>query len=784
LGLHISAQTWTFPVSGRVTKNGKKLEGAVITLIKDGAEDKQIVTSGNGKFDFVLQPNSDYVITVTKPNFITKRFSFNTQNVPDDRGAKGFGGVDLQEIVLFEIPKNVDLIELNAILSQPIAKFAYQTTARDFNYDEGYTQSMRSKLEKLAVIQKKAEDDDKKKTEEDKKKALADGIASDKYNAAISGADKALLIKDYVNAKAGYNEALGIKPAEKYPKDKISEIDKILADIAAKEAADKAAKEAADKAAKEAADKAAKEAADKAAKDAADKAAKEAADKAAKEAADKAAKEAADKAAKEAADKAAKEAADKAAKEAADKAAKEAADKAAKEAADKAAKDAADKAAKEAADKAAKEAADKAAKDAADKATKEKELNDKYNAALERGNKNFAAKDYLGAKAAFSEALNFKNNEEYPKKKLVEIDKLLADLASKEASENEKEAREKVLNEKYLQALNKGNKAFESKDYEMAKSGYNEALAYKPNEQLPKDKLAEIKKLEEQKEKSEAEKVAKAAADKSAKDAADKAAKEAAERTSREAAEKTAKDAEEKAIKTAADKVNAEKEQEDQYKAALTKADNAFNGKQLRSAQGLYSEALSIKPDEKYPKDKIKEIEGLLDEQAAKDAEKAKHDKYKVLIDKADKQFLVKQYGSAKMIYKDALVLLPDEKYPRDKIIQIDDLVAKEKTLTASAVTAKPNPTPAVVRSAAIVAPPKDADPEMKKQYVNTLVSKYPQGITEEKSQEGNCKIVKLIVVRGNNAAIYRKSIWAWGQIFYFKDDISITEAAFSSETQ
>ncbi len=716
-------QTWNFPVSGRVTKGGKKMDGAVVSLIKDGVQVKQTITTSNGKFDFVLDPNANYTITVTKANHITKIFSFNTQNVPDSRGKKGFGGVDLSEIVLFEIPKGVDVNELNAILSQPIAKFSYQSSENDFNYDESYTQSMRSKLEKLSVVQKKAEEEDKKKLEEDKNKATADANAASQAAAAKAAADKAA-------ADKAAADKLAAEKAAKAAADKVA-ADKLAAEKAAadKAAADKVAadKLAAEKAAKAAADKAAadklaaeKAAADKMAADklAADKAAadKLAAEKAAKAAADKAAadKLAAEKAAadKMAADKLAadKAAADKLAAEkaAADKAAadklaaeKAAADKAAadKLAADKAAADklaaekaAADKTAadKLAADKAAKAAADKTAADklAADKAAKEKELNDKYNAAIVKGDKGFAAKDYLVAKAAYNEAAGIKTEEAYPRNKLVEIEKILTDIANKNATEAEKAAREKEINDKYVLAITKANKFFDSKDYPSAKAGYNEALSIKPAEQLPKDRLAEIKKIEEQ-----------AAADKAAKD------------------------------KEMADKLAADK--------------------------------------------------------AARDAEMAKKEKYKGLIENADKQFLLKQYKSAKPIYQEALTLMPDEKYPKDKITVINDLLAKEKTVAATkpAVVVPAKVTPAT-KSTAIVAPAKDADPEVKKQYVNALVSKYPQGVTEEKSQEGNCKIVKLYVVKGSNAAIYRKSTWAWGQIFYFKDDVPITEAEFNSEAQ
>jgi len=1087
--------TWTFPVSGRVTKSGKKLEGSTVTLFKNGTQVNQTVTGNNGKFNFVLDPDAEYIVTVTRQGFITKRFSFSTKNVPADRAKQGFGGVDLQEIEIFEYPKGVDVNELNAILADPIAKFGFQSKENDFYYDEKYTQSIHGKLEKLAEAQKKAEEQEKKKSDSDKgtndkfdaamakaDKAMASGdlttaknayneaagykpddinvkgklknvddlIAkaasdkaaaakekelNDKYNAAISKGDQALAAKDYSSAKTAYTDATGLKPAEKYPKDKLAEIDKALADAALKAAKDKelndkynaaiakgdqtlgtkdypAAKAAynealglkpAEKYPKDKLAEIDKAIADAAAKDAADKA-KAAKDKelndkyvvaignadknmtakdyasakalyteasgykpAEKYPKDKLAeidKILADIAAKDAAakDKAAKDKelndkytaaiamADKAftAKDyagaktsytdalgfkpsekypkdkiaeidkiAADAAAKDAAEKAkaAKEKelndkynaaiakadqalgindykgaratytealtlkpAEKYPKDKiaeidkvlGDAAAKEAGEKARaakeKEMADKYAaavakgdksmtakdyvtakasytdalsfkpaesypkdklaeidkilgdnaaklateKGKAAKEAKEKEINDKYSAAIAKGDKAFTAKDYLTAKAAFNEATTLKLAEQYPKDKLLEIEKILADEASKDASDKEKAAKEKELNEKYSAAVARGNKALTAKDWDNAKTAYNEALTVKPNEQLPKDKLVEIERLmaadsadkdktAKQKELNDKYTATIAIADKAfvAKDYV------AAKANYNEAlgfkpAEKYPKDklAEIEKIladleaKAAAEKDKNAKEQDvnEKYVAVIGKADKAFVAKQYPSAQALYSEALGVKPDEKYPKDKIKEIEQLLDAVEAKSADTEKQEKYKVLIAKADKQMAIKEYIAAKMIYKDALVVKPDEKYPKDKIVLIDGLLAKQKaaaatTANTTGATAKTG-TASVTKTAAIIAPPADNDPEKKKQYVNALVGKYKQGMTEEQAQEGNCKVIKRIVVSGNNAAIYRKSVWGWGGVFYFKDDVPITEATFNAEAQ
>ncbi|MBN8696302.1 MAG: hypothetical protein J0L87_07210, partial [Bacteroidetes bacterium] len=471
-----------------------------------------------------------------------------------------------------------------------------------------------------------------------------------KYDAAIAKADKAFAAKDYTNAKAGYNEALALKAAEKYPKDKIAEIDKALADAAAKEKAEKELNE------KYSAAIAKGDAAMSAKNYAGAKTAyteaqglkpaeaypktklaeieKALADAAAKDAAEK------EKLAKE------KELNDKynAAIAKADKAlvakdytnAKAGYNEAiALKASEQYPKDKIKEIDVALAEIAAKEKAEK------DKAAAEKALNDKYNAAIAKGDAGMTAKNYALAKAAYAEASGLKSSEQYPKDKIAEIEKLLADAAAKDAAEKEKLAKEKELNDKYNAAMAKGDKALAAKTYDAAKSAYNEALAVKPNEQLPKDKLASIDKI-----------------------LADLAAKDAAEK------ERQAK----------------EKEINEKYAAAVAKADKAFAAKSYDEAKTGYNEALSIKSTEAYPKTKIAEIDKALADAAAKDAaekarlakEKEIAEKYAAAISKGDAAFASKDYTNAKAAYNEAVALKASEQYPKDKIKEIDGLIAKE----------------------------------------------------------------------------------------------------------
>src|SRR5690606_37573805 len=92
--------------------------------------------------------------------------------------------------------------------------------------DEKYPKDKIAEIDTILADLAKKEAEEKAKTEQ--------------YNAAIAAADNAMNAKKYEDAKAKYNEAIGIKPDEKYPKDKIAEIDSILADLAKKEAEEKA----------------------------------------------------------------------------------------------------------------------------------------------------------------------------------------------------------------------------------------------------------------------------------------------------------------------------------------------------------------------------------------------------------------------------------------------------------------------------------------------------------------------------------------------------------------
>lgn len=353
-----------YDVKGTVKKSGKRLEGALVTLYKGSAQITQVATSSNGKFDISMDLNAEYTLTISKPGFITKKFYFNTKGVPDERAKEEFGGQDI-DVSIFELPKDPGVVsQINSILSQPMAKFYYDDNLKEIDYDKSYSQSMLDALAKLAQIEKDAN----KKAEEDaKNQAAQESAAASQYQAAIAKGDAAFAKKEYAGARAAYTDALSVKPGEAYPKDKIVEIEKLLA-----EASKNAQLDADYKAAIAKADAALSAKSYANAKSAYNDALK-----------------------------------------------------------------------LKPAESYPKTKLAEIDKLIADEA-KNAELDAEYKAALQKGDAAFAAKTYDAAKTAYIEASSIKAAETYPKEKLAEIDKLLADIAAKEKAA-------KDLDEKYKQ---------------------------------------------------------------------------------------------------------------------------------------------------------------------------------------------------------------------------------------------------------------------------------------------------------------------------------------------
>lgn len=295
-----------------------------------------------------------------------------------------------------------------------------------------------------------------------------------------------------------------------------------------------------------------------------------------------------------------------------------------------------------------------------------KALEEQYKVTIASADKFLTEKSYDQAKGAYQLAGSLKPEEKYPAVKVQLIDSLLAQIS-----------RQKALEEEYSTTIINADKLLLAKSYEEAKSAYLSASILKPAEQYPKQKLVEAEKgiaeLNRRKAIDEQYVTAIAGADKLLAEQSYEAAKNAyLEAGKIKPAEGYPKEkvAEITSILTA---IARQKVIDGQYSAIVTKADQLLLEKNLPAAKTEYLNALKVKSEEQYPKDRIVEIDAIISEQ------KAINEKYGAKIAEADQLLLSKNFEAARTEYQTAGLIKPGEKYPEEKIAEINRLLTELK---------------------------------------------------------------------------------------------------------
>ena len=240
-------------------------------------------------------------------------------------------------------------------------------------------------------------------------------------------------------------------------------------------------------------------------------------------------------------------------------------------------------------------------------------VEESYKASMAAADKAFAAKNWPVAKANYLEAQKIKPAEALPKTQLIAIQKAL----DVENAEKDKE-------NQFNAAVAEADAAFSSKNYPKATSAYTRALGIKQDAAHPKNRLAEIKKIQ-------------------------------------------------------ADE-DAAKKKEGEYNTILADAKKSFDLKLWEEAKKKYQSALDLKPGEAIPVSQI----GIIDDEIKKAKALAEKNKaYDEAIASGDAAFKNKNWAEAKIKYKVAGGLKPSENYPKEQLLAIDDAEKKETAASA-----------------------------------------------------------------------------------------------------
>ncbi|MDZ7740821.1 MAG: SPOR domain-containing protein [Bacteroidota bacterium] len=156
------------------------------------------------------------------------------------------------------------------------------------------------------------------------------------------------------------------------------------------------------------------------------------------------------------------------------------------------------------------------------------------------------------------------------------------------------------------------------------------------------------------------------------------------------------------------------------YQEAIVTADSAFQAKDYNMAMSFYKDAKVIKADETYPDQQISKIEQILRQQET-------NKKYTEAIKRADDLFNAGNYQEARSEYHAAYTLKSGENYPKQKISEIDGILAEEQEKLA----ARNNPYHIVVGSFDIQENARQLQQKLvEKGYQSELIPRYDGKLT------------------------------------------------------
>jgi cytochrome c-type biogenesis protein CcmH/NrfG len=290
-------------------------------------------------------------------------------------------------------------------------------------------------------------------------------------------------------------------------------------------------------------------------------------------------------------------------------------------------------------------------------AAKQKELDEKYGNQIMLASRLFREDKLEEAKMSYANALDLKPDELLPKQQIHKIDSII-----------DRRARQAEIDAIYQTHLNKADSLFNLQEYENAITAYEEALSVKPEGTEAQERLAKTKSLKTEHDRQIALQKTYDDAIKSGNMLFNTKSYELAKVEFEKA--KMARPAESypvekiKEIDVILEQLAAERQQ--RFDEAILKADEYFNQGNFRDALIEYKTAGSIKPEEKYPQAKIAECEKTIEAEM-----KVIREQYNLVIAEADNLYNSKVYDKAIQSYKKAHEMMPDETYALDMIGKI-----------------------------------------------------------------------------------------------------------------
>jgi hypothetical protein len=281
----------------------------------------------------------------------------------------------------------------------------------------------------------------------------------------------------------------------------------------------------------------------------------------------------------------------------------------------------------------------------------ERQQAEKYAQLIRQADQQFKAKEYPASRENYTQALYVRPDDAYATGQIAEIERLIADMQTRQM---------------YGDIIAVADNAYKEKLWDESKKRYQEALSIRPGESYPQAQIAlidaEILRLSQMAEKQSTFESAVLNGDASY-------SKQFYPKALEYYRAALAIRPDDPGVVAKIEKV--EKEQKDIndklfYNETIANADRSFKRLEYQQARELYSTALSVMPGELHPQRQIEAIDKIF-EQARE---------YDNLVARADASLAAENYTSARDDFRTALEVRPGEKYPAQKIREIDAVLA------------------------------------------------------------------------------------------------------------
>jgi tetratricopeptide (TPR) repeat protein len=270
------------------------------------------------------------------------------------------------------------------------------------------------------------------------------------------------------------------------------------------------------------------------------------------------------------------------------------------------------------------------------KMLQQQELDEEYRNIILAADGFFESESYPEARQEYESALELKPDESYPKSQIVKIDNLLRQeetriRAEQQARADMEKRREQLaerqsemqkqeiisetgLNQLYDEYIALGDDYFDRERYNVSRAWYYKALDVRPDEAYPSQRIDEINRI-------------------------------------------------------ISSLLMSQRDRD--YQQFINLADSTLRENQLAAARGWYNRALSVKANESYPLNQLKEIQNRVEERLAGQSGEI----FENHVQKGNEAFENENYSVARFWFKKALELRPDGEEAKEKLQEIEEIL-------------------------------------------------------------------------------------------------------------